>query len=121
MSRAHSYSHSRAHSPSFPSFHLRHSSFSNASLAFPTPQLIIQPFRCFTYVTAHSPILISLLLRHRIFTYVTWRAAHGKQLTAKSKMNHKIQRLHISGQQRYRLRIGIPQTYRSVNLVGILN
>ena len=31
----------------------------------------------FTYVTAHSPTLFSLLLRHRIFTYFTWRAAHG--------------------------------------------
>ena len=30
----------------------------------------------FTYVTAHSSTLLSLLLRHRIFTYVTWRAAH---------------------------------------------
>ena len=36
----------------------------------------IQPFRRFTYVTAHSPTLFSLLLRHRLFTYVTWRAAH---------------------------------------------
>ena len=68
---------SRAHSPSFPSLHLRHSSFSNPSLALPTSQLILQPFRSFTYVTAHSPTLLSLLLRHRIFTYVTWRAAHG--------------------------------------------
>ena len=67
-----------AHSPSFQSLHLRHSSFSNPSLALPTSQLILQPFRCFTYVTAHSPTLLSLLLRHRIFTYVTWRAAHAK-------------------------------------------
>ena len=36
-----------------------------------TSQLILQPFRCFTYVTAHSPTLLSLLLRHRLFTYVT--------------------------------------------------
>ena len=28
-----------------------------------------------TESSAHSPIL-SLLLRHRLFTYVTWRAAH---------------------------------------------
>ena len=68
---------SSAHSPSFPSFHLRHNSFSNPSLALPTSQLILQPFRCFTYVTAHSPTLLSLLLRDRIFTYVTWRAAQG--------------------------------------------
>ena len=80
-----------AHSPSFQSLrlrhssfwfsklsslHLRHSSFSNPSLALPTSQLILQLFRCFTYVTVHSPTLLSPLLRHRIFTYVTWRAAH---------------------------------------------
>ena len=48
------------------------SSFSNPSVALPTSQLIIQPFRCFAYVTAHSPTLLSLLIRHRLFTYVTW-------------------------------------------------
>ena len=46
------------------------------SVALPTSQLILQHFRCFTYVTAHSPTLLSILLRHRLFTYVTWRAAH---------------------------------------------
>ena len=55
----------------------RHS-FSNPSVALPTSQLILQPFRCFTYVTAYSPTLISLLLRHRLFTYVTWRAAQNR-------------------------------------------
>ena len=55
-----------------------HSSFYNPSLALPTSQLIPQPFRCFTYVTAHSPTLLSPLLRHRIFTYVTWRAAQSR-------------------------------------------
>ena len=44
-----------------------------------TSQLILQPFRRLTYVTAHSQTLLSLLLRHRLFTYVTWRAAHGRQ------------------------------------------
>ena len=68
---------SRAHSQIFPSLHLRYSSFSNRFVALSTPQLILQPFRCFTYVTAHSLTLISLLLRHRLFTYVTCRAAHG--------------------------------------------
>ena len=60
------------------------------SVTSPTSQLILQPFRRFTYVTAHSPTLpllhlldshsptlLSLLLRHRLFTYVTWRAAHA--------------------------------------------
>ena len=67
----------RTHSPSFPSLHIRHSSFSNPSVALPTSQLILQHFRCFSYVTVHSPTLLSLLLRHRLFTYVTWRAAHA--------------------------------------------
>ena len=58
---------------------LHHSSFSNPSVASPTPQLILQPFRCFIYITAHSPTLLLLLLHHRIFTYVTWQAAHGRQ------------------------------------------
>ena len=73
---------SRAHSPAFPSLHLRHNSFSNPFVALPTSQLILQPFcrftyvtvilqplRCFTYVIAHSPTLLSLLLRHRLFNY----------------------------------------------------
>ena len=64
--------------------------FSNPSVALPTSQLILQPFRCFTYVTAFSnpsvasptskvipPTLLSLLVRHRLFTYITWRSAHG--------------------------------------------
>ena len=59
------------------SLHLRHNSFCNPSVALPTSQLFLQPFRCFTYVTAHSPILLSLVLRHRLFTYVIWRAAHA--------------------------------------------
>ena len=72
---------SSAHSPTFPSLHLCHNSFSNPSVALPTSQLILQPC-CFTYVTVHSPTLLSLLLRHRIFTYVTWRAAHVKMFNS---------------------------------------
>ena len=56
---------SSAHSPTFPS---RHSSFSNPSVASPTSQLILQPFRRFTYVTAHSPTLPLLHLRHSSFS-----------------------------------------------------
>ena len=55
---------SSVHSPTFSSLHLRHSSFSNPSVASPTSQFILQPFRCFIYVTVHSPTLLSLLLRH---------------------------------------------------------
>ena len=59
---------SLAHSPTFPSLHLRHSSFSNPSVTSPTSQLILQPFRCFTYVTAHSSTLPLLHLRHSSFS-----------------------------------------------------
>ena len=52
-------------------------SFSNLFVTSPTSQLILQPLRRFTYVTVHYPTLLSLLLRHRLFTYVTWRAAHA--------------------------------------------
>ena len=57
-----------AHSPTFPPLHLRHSLFSNTSVSSPTLQLIIEPFRCFTYVTAYSPTLPSLHLRHSSFS-----------------------------------------------------
>ena len=60
---------SRAHSPTFPSLHLSHNSFSNPSVALPTSQLILQSFRCFTYVTDHSPTLLSLLLRHKLCSF----------------------------------------------------
>ena len=53
------------------------SSFSNLSVTSPTSQLIFQPFRCFTYVTVHSATLLQLLLSHKLFTYLTWRAAHA--------------------------------------------
>ena len=62
-------------------YHLLHSGgrkgwrvnpFSNPSVALPTSQFIRQPFRCFTYVTAHSSTLLSLLLRHGLFSFVTW-------------------------------------------------
>ena len=69
----------------------------------PTSQLILQPFCCFTYVTAHIttlPLLhllyrhftyikahsktITLLhLRHRHFTYVNWRGAHAPMMISK--------------------------------------
>ena len=44
------------------------SSFSKPSVASPTSQLILQPSRCFTYVTDHPPTLPSLHLRRRSFS-----------------------------------------------------
>ena len=59
-----------AHSPSFQSLQLRHSSFlfSKLSVASPTSHLILQPSRRFTYVTPNSPTLPSLYLRHNSFS-----------------------------------------------------
>ena len=57
--------HSSVSKPS--SLHLRHSSFSNPSASLPTSKLVLQPFRCFTYVAAHSPTLPLLHLRHSSF------------------------------------------------------
>ena len=59
-----------AHSPSFQSLHLRHSSFwfSKLSVASPTSQLILQALPCFTYITTHSPTLLLLHLRHSSFS-----------------------------------------------------
>ena len=94
MSRAHSYSHSRAHSPTFPSLHLPHSSFSNPSVALPTwrsfynlsvtsptSQLILQPFRRSTYVIVYSQTLPLIDLHHstfsnRSFASLTSQALH---------------------------------------------
>ena len=58
-----------AHSPTFPSLYLRHSSFSNSSVASPMSQLILQPLSRFSYITssAHSPTFPSLHLRHNSF------------------------------------------------------
>ena len=55
-------------SPTLPSLYLRHSSFSNSSVASSTSQFILQHFRRFTYVTAHSPTLLLLHLRHSSFS-----------------------------------------------------
>ena len=43
-------------------------SFSNLSITSPTSQLILQPFCCFTYITAYSPTLPSLHLHHSSFS-----------------------------------------------------
>ena len=43
-------------------------SFSNLSVTSPTSQLILQPFHPFTYITAHSPTLPLLHLRHSSFS-----------------------------------------------------
>ena len=50
----HHFTYVTAHSPTIPSLYLRHSSFSNPSVASPTSQFILQPFFLFSYVTSSS-------------------------------------------------------------------
>ena len=98
---------SRAHSPIFPSLHLRHNilqpfrrftyvtahsptlpllhlhelcSFSNLSITSPISQLIHQPFHRFTYVTAHSPTLPLLHLRHSSFSNLSFASPTSQAL-----------------------------------------
>ena len=77
-----------AHSPTFPSLHLRVSSVSNPSVVSPTLQLILQHFRRFTYVTAHSATLSLLHLRHSSFSNTSFasptsQALHLRHLTSR--------------------------------------
>ena len=55
------------HSPTHPLLLLCHISFSNPSVASPMSQFILQLFHCFSYVTAHSPTLPPLYQHHSSF------------------------------------------------------
>ena len=59
-----------AHSPTLSSLHLRHRSFYNPSSASLSSQLILQPFRCFTYVTGTSPTSPGEPMNSTIIGYV---------------------------------------------------
>ena len=48
------FTYATTHSPNLPSLYLRHSSFSNPSVASPTSQFILHPFFRFSYVTSSS-------------------------------------------------------------------
>ena len=76
MSRAHRYR------------DIQQSSFSTLSATSATSQLILQPFRRFTYVTAHSPSLPLLHLRHGSFSNPSFasptsRALHLRHLASR--------------------------------------
>ena len=79
------------HSPTRPLLHLRHSSFSNPSLALPMSQLILQPFSRFIYVTTHSPTRPLLHLRHRSFSNPSFASPTSQAL----HLRHLASRLWI--------------------------
>ena len=69
-------------------------SFSNLSVTSPTSQLILQPFRCFTYVTPHSPTLPLFHLRHSSFSnpsfaFPTSQALHLIRLASRPWIWHR--------------------------------
>ena len=90
-------------------------SFSNLSVTSPTSQLIRQPFRRFTYVTAHSSTLPLLHLRYstfcnpsvalptsqlilqpfRCFTYVTAHSATFRRFTHVTAHSPTLPLLHL--------------------------
>ena len=55
-------------------------SFSNLSVTSPTSQLILQPFRRFTYVTDHSPTMPLIHLRHSSFSNPSFASPTSKAL-----------------------------------------
>ena len=70
-------------------------SVSNLSVNSPTSQLIFQPFRRFTYVTAHSPTLPLLHLRHSSFcnpsfTSPTSQALHLVHLASRPCIENRM-------------------------------
>ena len=92
-----------AHSPTLPLLHLRHSSFfnpffasptsyelcsfSNLSVTSPTTQIILEPFRRFTYVTAHFPTLPLLHQRHSSFSNPSFASPTSYELFSFSNLS----------------------------------
>ena len=73
----HHFTYVTTHSPNLPSLYLRHSSFSNPSIASLTSQIFFQPFLRFSYVTSSSlnspgepPMLCNAcILLYALFTH----------------------------------------------------
>ena len=79
----------------FPSLHLRHSSFSNPSVVLPTSQLFHQPFRCFST----SQFILQPFFR---FSYVT-----GSSVTSSGETPMRI--AYILNCEKFWLRYLVPQ------------
>ena len=118
MSKAHSYSHSRAHSPTFPSLHLRHNLFSNPSVALSTSQLILQSFRRYTNITAHSSIFLLLHLRHSSFSkpfrHLTYVTAHSPTLPSLYLRHNSFSNLSIASPRSIQFPASQPTSFNSI-------
>ena len=73
----------------------KQSSSFNLSVTSPSSQFIFQPFRRFTYVTAHSPTLPSLYLRHSSFSNPSFasptsQALHLRHLASRPCLKNQL-------------------------------
>ena len=62
------------------------------SITSPTFQLILQPFRCFTYITAHSPTLLLLHLCHSSFSNPSFASSMSQVLHLIHQASHPCSR-----------------------------
>ena len=72
------------------------SSFSKLSVTSPSSQLILQPFRRFTYVKAHSPNLPLLHLRHSSFSNPSFSCPTSKTLHLRHLANRPCTLHYVS-------------------------
>ena len=70
-------------------------SFSKVSVTSRTSQLILQPFRRFTYVTAHSPTLPLLHLRHSSFSNPSFASLTSQALHLRHLASRPCHVLHV--------------------------
>ena len=73
-------------------------SFSNNFVTSPTSQLILQPFRRFTYTTAQSPIFLLLHLRHSSFCNPSFASPTSQVL----RLIHLASLIHEGDTHKYR-------------------
>ena len=97
-------------------------------LSLPTSQLILQPFRCFTYVIAHFPTLFSLLLCHSSFSNPSFasptsQALHLRHLASRPwasvKRFQNLSRCSINATERPSRRFSFLDAFRFAAVTGV--
>ena len=76
-------------SPTLPSLYVRHSSFSNPSVASPTSQLILQPFFRFSYVTGFH---LRHLASRPCLEFLTCQYIHKRWFETNRKLSSRHQK-----------------------------
>ena len=120
---------SSAHSPTISSLHLRHSSFSNPSVASPTPQFILLPSFRFSYVTSSSlnspgdlPMSLTTLVYCKKYNYTFYKASpHFQEILSRlissfTHVTHSFSCTMLDSQQRTTVTYYNNLIYRYSNL-----